>query len=141
MGSIMGNVKDLAIGSGVALVGMAAGRTISNLIPFSSSNPSTQPVVDFAKGTVVAIAIRMFGQKVLGRDLARIAAIGAMIGPTKNLILAYAPSASSFLGAYDSPMAMPRFSRAGRIAAYPGGVASYSGGGDGMGSYSEVYPG
>lgn len=139
VGSMVNQAKDLFVGAGVGLVGMAAGRTISNMIPFNATSPAQQPLFDFAKGAIVAVAIRVLGEKVVGRDYARIAAIGALLIPTKNLIVNYAPGASNFLGASDGVMAMPRFTNARRIAAYPGGVASYAGG-EGMGAYSDSYP-
>jgi hypothetical protein len=110
--------------SGVALAGMAAGRTISNMIPFGGS-----PLIDFAKGTAVAIGIRMLGEKMIGRDLARVAAIGAMLGPTRSLIVGYFPTAGSFLGAYGGGgvMALPRIPARSTISSYSGAMQGYDG--------------
>lgn len=125
MGGMLGQVTTLLKESGVALLGMAAGRTISNLIPFGG----TSPLVKFAKGTVVAIGIRMLGEKVIGRDLARIAALGAMLAPTRELVIGYFPTASTFLGAYDGGgvMMLPRIPARATISSYSGGMGGYDG--------------
>lgn len=109
---------DLAKSAGVGLLGMAAGRTVSNMIPFGG----TDPLMNFAKGTAVAIGIRVFGEKVLGRDMARMAAVGAMLGPTKDLVTHFLPSASTFLGAGSgyAVMSMPRIPVARTISSYAG---------------------
>jgi hypothetical protein len=135
MGGIVGQVTGLLKESGVALLGMAAGRTISNMIPIGG----TDPIMKFAKGTVVAIGIRMLGEKVMGRDLARIAAIGAMIGPTRELVVGYFPTASTFLGGYagGGVMALPRIPARQTISAYSGQVSGYDGNaGVSVGSYA-----
>lgn len=117
---IVGQIQDLGIGAGVGLLGMAAGRTVGNMIPFGAGDP----VMTFVKQTAIAIGIRVFGAKVLGNDLARIAAIGAMLNPTKDLVVSLVPQAATFLGA--SPMALPGYPRS--IAAYSRpSVGSYSG--------------
>ena len=121
---MLGQVTTLFKESGVALLGMAAGRTISNMIPIGG----TSPLVKFAKGTVVAIGIRMLGEKVVGKDLARVAAIGAMLLPTKDLIVGYFPTASTFLGGYaGGVMALPRIPARQTISSYSGGMAGYDG--------------
>jgi hypothetical protein len=129
MGGMLGQVTTLFKESGVALLGMAAGRTISNLIPIAE----TSPLIAFAKGTVVAIGIRMLGEKVIGRDLARVAAIGAMLMPVKNLVVGYFPTASTFLGSYagnlGGVMAMPRIPARSTVTGYDGNaqtVGSYA---------------
>ena len=125
MGGMLGQVTTLFKESGVALLGMAAGRTISNLIPIGG----TSPLVKFAKGTIVAIGIRMLGEKVIGRDLARVAAIGAMLVPTQQLVIGYFPDASTFLSGYaqGGVMALPRIPARQTIAAYSGGMAGFDG--------------
>lgn len=140
MGSMLGGVKESFIGAGAVLGGMAAGRFVSSMIPLNASNAAQQPLYDFAKGVLVSIGVRMLGRKVIGRKYADLAAIGVLVGPSRNLILSYVPGASPFLG--NGVMAMPRFTSGGRLpsgtAAYPGGVAAYS---DGLSAYSESYPG
>jgi len=132
---------DLVKMSGAALAGGALGKTITKLIPFGDP---TNPLLNFGKGAAVAIGIRVLSQKVVGRDMARFAAVGAMMGPLKDLIVAYAPGASAYLGASDAPMFFPRPIH-GRIGSYSG-AGSYASGDEmgedaGMGSYSgaEVY--
>lgn len=130
MGGIMGMGLDLVKSSGAALVGAAVGRTVSNLLPIAGG-----PVVNFAKGTAVAILIRMLGAKFIGQETARFAAVGAMLGPTKDLILSFAPQAAPFLsgdGVMYLPPTVPAFS------AYSGSEdGSYEDvAGAGMGAYA-----
>jgi hypothetical protein len=128
---IVRQVTDLGTGALAALAGAAAGRTVSSLIPFGG----TDPIMNFVKGAVVAIGIRMVAPKVgLNARLADLASIGAIMGPTKDLVVSFVPQASAFLG--EGPMAMPRMIRQPRrLASYSGtpevsdGLSSYSGGG------------
>lgn len=131
LGNIGGQVIDLLKSSGFALAGAAVGRTVSGLIPIGSP---TDPIINFAKNTVVAIAIRTFGARVIGQEAAKMAAVGAMLGPTKDLIVGFVPQAESFLGRSDAVMYLPRIP-AGRMSSYAGadpaeidsGMGSYSG--------------
>lgn len=141
MGSVIGGIKESFLGAGAVLGGMAAGRFVSSMIPLNASNAAQQPLYDFAKGVLVSIGVKMLGRKVIGQKYADLAAIGVLVGPSRNLILSYAPSASAFLGS--GVMAMPRFTVGGGrvgpgVQAYPGGVAAYSN--DGLSAYSENYP-
>lgn len=129
---IVGQVKDLGIGAGVGLLGMAAGRTISNMIPFGQGDP----IMGFAKSTAVAIGIRIFGAKVLGNDLARIAAIGAMLNPTKDLLISFVPQAQQFLGASTGVMYLPSFPTSRSIASYAGASGGEVSDGEELGSYA-----
>lgn len=121
---------DLVKSSGAALVGAAVGRTVSNFIPVSGG-----PVVNFAKSTAVAIAIRVFGGKFVGQEVARFAAVGAMLGPLKDLIVSFAPQAAPFLSGDgvmylpSIPAGMPQFS-----AYAEGSEGSYEDAG--MGAYA-----
>lgn len=121
--------------SGAALVGGAAGRMLSNLIPIGGS-----PIVNFAKGVVVAVAIKKLGSRFLGNDLATYAAVGAMLGPTKDLITSFAPGAGAFLGASNGALYFPPpiYSNAG-LAAYSGDVDGAEVSVDtGMGAYADA---
>lgn len=138
MKGIGGTALELGKGALAVGVGMAASRTLGGMIPLNASNPSQQPLYDAAKGVVVAIAIKKFGGKIVPQRYADLAAIGALVTPIRSLIVGYLPSAGQYLGD-GGVMAMPRFTGARRIAAYPGGVAAYAH--DGMGAYSESYPG
>lgn len=103
---IPGQIMDLGTGAVVALAGGAVSRMASTLIPFGG----VSPLANFAKGTLVAIGIRVFGEKLIGRENARIAAIGALMAPTRDLVVSFVPDASRFLGAYATGvMAMPTF--------------------------------
>lgn len=103
-GGFLNQTRDLATSSVAALAGAAVGRTVSNLIPFGGS-----PVVNFAKGAAVAIAIRTFGERLIGREAARFAAVGAMLAPVKDLIVSFVPQAETFLGRSDQVMYLPAF--------------------------------
>jgi hypothetical protein len=143
LGGLMRDGKDLLIGTGFALGGMAVGRFVASNVPLNVNNAQLQPYVDFGKGVAVAVAIQMFGSKAIGRDNARLAAIGALVVPVKNLVISFMPQAANFLGAYDRPTAMPGFTSTGRMNAYPprAQVSAYPSAG--MGSYAshESYAG
>lgn len=130
-GGVFGKVKDVAIGAGVVLGGMAVGRTVSNLIPIGTAG---DPVVDAIKGVGIGLGIRIFGEKMIGRDYARLAAIGAVVNPLKALITHYAPGAATFLGA--GPLPFPRYPNAVRALQAP--ISSYPGS-NGMASYPSTY--
>jgi len=129
-GGLVGGAIELTKNTGAALVGAAVGRTVSNFIPISGG-----PVVNFAKSTAVAIAIRMLGARFVGQETARFAAVGAMLGPLKDLILSFAPQAAPFLSGDGVmylpgiPAGMPQFS-----AYAEGGEGSYQD--EAMGAYA-----
>jgi len=134
-GGILSTTVGLFKASGAALVGGAAGRMISNLIPIGGS-----PIVNFAKGVLVAVAIKKLGSRFLGNDLASFAAVGAMLGPTKDLITSFVPGATGFLGASNGALYFPR-----PIYGNTPGLSAYSGDADGtdvsedtgMGAYAD----
>jgi hypothetical protein len=105
---------DLGTGAVVALAGSAVSRTVSGFIPFGG----TSPIANFAKGTLVAIGIRVFGEKLIGRENARIAAIGAMMTPTRDLVVSFVPQVGPYLGTYAGVLAMPTFPGTRGLAAY-----------------------
>lgn len=137
LGQGLGLVKD----TGFALVGAAAGRFISNAIPFGQGDP----VMSFAKSALLAIAARKFGGRVLGADGARMVAVGMLLGPTKDAALSIAPQLSPFLGSrgdvmyFDDPRlaayATPRALQA--YAADDSGYAMDQG--EGVGAYSDPF--
>lgn len=92
--AILGQVMQLAGDSVAVLGGQAVGRFVAGLIPVAGG-----PAVDIAKGALVAIGIKMFGGRVVGGDMARIAAAAAFAAPLRDGILAVAPGAAPFLGA------------------------------------------
>jgi len=133
-GGILNTTIGLFKASGAALVGGAAGRMASNLIPIGGS-----PIVNFAKGVIVAVGIKKLGSRFLGNELATYAAVGAMLGPTKDLITSFVPGATGFLGASNGAMYFPPpiYSNAG-LAAYSGDVDGADVSVDtGMGAYSD----
>jgi hypothetical protein len=143
----MGSFIDLAKGSAAILVGQALGRTISTKIPIGDLS---NPFLNAAKSGVVAIAIRKFGARAVGPDLARLAAMGAFASALQQLIVSVVPQAASFLGASDSVMILPAIPGRDRIGVYSadtgdnigplGAYAAYAP--SSMGSYtSDGYPG
>lgn len=107
--------------AGAVLVGGAISRTVSGFIPFGGSPP-----IDLAKGAVIAVAIDRFGARVVGRDVAHMLAIGALVSPLKNALLAYLPpSVGAFLGSYDlggigSYSAIPAPAQGSEMGSYAG---------------------
>lgn len=140
-GGIMGRSVRTLTRTGVVLGGIAVGRFVSNLIPIGNGSP----IVNFAKGAAVAIAIQELAPRVIGRSLAEDAAVGALLAPVKDLVVSFVPQAQDFLGRSDQVMYLPRIPN--RVASYQeaewimgsedegAGLESYSGQG-GMGSYS-----
>jgi hypothetical protein len=137
LGGIGGQVFTLAKDAVAVMAGQALGRTVTNLIPFGGNTP----VINAGKGLLVAIGIKKFGSKVVSKDLADMLAIGALLGPLKDLIVSVAPQAGAFLS---GGFAMPRM--IGSYAAYPTvrggaaeGVDTYAQGGEGLGAYAEPW--
>ena len=136
---MVGQVIGLAQDAGSALIGAAVGRTVSGMIPIGGD----QPIVKFAKGTAVAIAIKLFGRRLVGERVASMAAVGAMIGPLKDVIVSFVPQSSQFLGASDGGVMYLPGIPASSLQAYAGDQgAEYVGEDTGMGSYSgDIYGG
>lgn len=139
MGSgIVGTAVGLAKDAGAGLIGAALGRTVSNMIPIGG----TSPVVSFAKNAIVAIAIKQFGKRFLGERFASYAAVGAMIGPTRDLIVSFVPGASGFLGENGGVTYFPTTPAYRSLQAYSDvdGTSADMASEVGMGSYSgDVY--
>jgi hypothetical protein len=127
---IVAQLVGLAKDTGAVLVGGAVGRVASNVLP-SFGNP----IADAAKGFAIAIGVRMFGGKLVGNDMARLAAAGAAQVPLKNLIVGFVPQAATFLGDYEAQ---------GALMGEYSDVSGYLDAGDmvevaeNMGSYSDV---
>lgn len=99
------------------LAGQTLGRTISGAIPFGG----TSPIAAFAKGALVAIVIKKVGGRMLPADLVNALAVGAMMGPIKDVVVAYFPQAGQFLGAYsEGVMFMPPIHSLAAIGSYSG---------------------
>jgi hypothetical protein len=118
------------------LVGGAAARTVSNLIPIQMSG-----YAGVAKDAAVAVGVRMLAAKMLGQDAARFIGAGAMQIPLKSLITTIMPGAAALLGTYDSlgaymaPQAMGDYlPRSGGFAGQP-----YGAGMNELGEYIETY--
>jgi len=127
---IVAQVIGLAKDTGAVLVGGAVGRVANNMLP-SFGNP----IADAAKGFAIALGVRMFGGKLVGPDMARLAAAGAATVPLKNLIVGFVPQAADFLGEYEVQSSL--------MGSYSD-VSGYLDAGDAvevaenMGAYSEV---
>lgn len=93
---IISQVKTLAMDTVMVGVGGAAQRVAQKYLPAMAN-----PLLDAAKGTVVAIAVGMVGRKFLGAERARFLAAGAMLPVLKNAVTAYVPGAADFLGDYE----------------------------------------
>lgn len=122
---VIGLGKDTA----VVLVGSAASRFVGNLIPFGNDGG----LAGVAKGALIAVGIRTFGARFVGADMARLAAVGAMIGPLQSAIAITVPGAAQFFG-------VPEVAAA-SLSSYS---SDYIGGGEladgsGMDSYSEAF--
>lgn len=107
---VFGQVQQLAVDTGLTLVGGAGGRTIGGMLPAFAN-----PFADAAKGTLVALGLRWVGVRFLGAERGRFIAAGAMQPVLKNLIVGLVPGLSPFLGDYE-PMGAYSLSDA-----YPGG--------------------
>ena len=81
----------------LVLGGSVGGNLVGKILPTFGN-----PYLDAAKGTAVAVGIRMLGQRMLGRDRARFLGAGAMQPVLKGLIVALAPSAAPFLADYET---------------------------------------
>lgn len=112
MGGIGGQAFGLVKDAGATLIGAAVGRTVSNLIPLGGDTP----VMGFVKSALIAVGLKVYGKRFLGERFASYAAVGAMIGPTKDLIVSFVPGAASFLGE-SGPMYFP---------SVPAGLRAYS---------------
>lgn len=92
--------------SGTVLGGGIVGRVVTDMLPaVAPQGKAESPVVTAAKGTLVAIGVRMLAKRFLGADVATDLAIGAMQVPLKTLIVGFAPAenrdkVASFLGDY-----------------------------------------
>lgn len=124
--------KQAVVDASMVLVGGAASKTISKMIPFGGS-----PVIDLAKGLVVAIALRKVSNKFLGGDKARFVAAGALAAPLKDAIVGYVPGAAGFLGE-DDLAAYSSMAAYSDVAGYVEGTGSFTPEGADLGAYSEI---
>lgn len=121
---IVGMIKQSAIDAGATLVGGAAARMASGLLPLPKDG-----LAGVGTGLGVAVLIRIAAQKVVSHDTARFIGAGAMQVPLKSLITTFVPQAGAFLGDYD------------HVGAYQlnqPGVGDYLQSG-GMASYQQQY--
>jgi hypothetical protein len=138
---IGGDVFTLAKDAVAVMAGQALGRTVTNLIPFGGNTP----VINAGKGLLVAIAIKKFGRKAVSGDLADMLAIGALIGPLKDLIVSVVPQAGSFLsGGYAMPRMIGSYASYAPYQTVRGGAAdgvdTYVQGGENLGAYAYAEP-
>jgi len=124
--------KQAVVDASMVLVGGAASKTISKMIPFGGS-----PVIDLAKGLVVAIGLRKISNKFLGGDKARFVAAGALAAPLKDAIVGYVPGAAGFLGE-DDLSAYSSMAAYSDVAGYVEGTGSFTPDASDLGAYSEI---
>lgn len=93
---IIAQVKQLTMDTIMVTAGGAVQRVAAKFLPTMSN-----PLVEAAKGTAVAVAVGIAGRRFLGADRARFLAAGAMMPVLKNVVTAYLPSASAFMGDYE----------------------------------------
>jgi hypothetical protein len=127
---LMATGKQAVVDASMVVVGGAAAKTISGFIPFGGT-----PVVDLAKGLVVAIALRKVGNKFLGGDKARFLAAGALASPLKDALIGFVPGAAQYLG--EDMSAYSSIAAYSDVAGYIDGTGSFAEP-SGVSSYSEV---
>jgi len=106
--SILGTLKQGVVDAGYTLLGGAASRFASKVIPLSDDG-----VTGIGKSVGVALAIAIASRKVVGADAARFITAGAMQVPLKKIAETYLPSVAPFLGSY------------GELSSYEGGINGY----------------
>lgn len=94
---ILAVVKETAIDTAMVLGGSIGGNMVAKLLPVMGN-----PWLEAAKGTAVAVGVRMLGDKFVGRDKARFLGAGAMQPVLKQLIITLAPASAPFLADYES---------------------------------------
>ena len=94
---ILRQLRQGAMDAGATLVGGAAGRMVTGLLPLPKDG-----IAGVASSLAVALAVGVAARKVVGSDTARFITAGAMQVPIKNLITTFVPQAGAFLGDYDS---------------------------------------
>ena len=127
---LMATGKQAVVDASMVVVGGAAAKTISGFIPFGGS-----PVVDLAKGLIVAIGLRKVGNKFLGGDKARFLAAGALASPLKDALVGFVPGAAQYLG--EDMSAYSSIAAYSDVAGYIDGTGSFAEP-SGVSSYSEI---
>lgn len=94
--AILSQVKQMAMDTVLVTAGGAVQRVAGKFLPAMAN-----PLLDAAKGTLVAVAVGMGGRKFLGNERARFLAAGAMLPVLKNIVTAYLPAAAGYLGDYE----------------------------------------
>lgn len=94
--ALVGQVKQLVMDTALLAAGGAVQRGVSKVIPVMSN-----PLLEAAKGTAIAVGVGMLGRRFVGNERARYLAAGAMLPVLKNIVTAYVPSAAAFLGEYE----------------------------------------
>lgn len=124
-----------------AVVGKAASRSVSSMIPFGGSGAA-----DIAKQAVVAVGLGMVADKFLPKRRAEFIVAGALMGPIESAIrAANIPVISGALGSYSLGSYVPRPLGAGlqpALGAIPANIVasptSPAAGARGMGSYDHA---
>lgn len=128
-GGLVGDLATLGGQTVAALAGAALGRRIAALIPVAD-DPGKAPIISWAKAALIALGLKMVNRKFLRLPSQYVdaAALGVLLGPTKDVIVGFVPEAGNYLG--DVMTLQPFSGMVGRRA-----LASYSM--NGMGAYAE----
>jgi hypothetical protein len=95
--AILSQLKQGVMDAGATLVGGAAARTVSGLLPLPKDG-----LAGVASGLAVALGIGIAARKFSRGDTARFLTAGAMQVPVKALITTFVPQAGAYLGDYDN---------------------------------------
>lgn len=94
--AVFAQLKQGAMDAGATLVGGAAARMASGVLPLPKDG-----LAGVASGLAVALGVGYAARKVVRGDTARFITAGAMQVPIKALITTFVPGAGAFLGDYD----------------------------------------
>lgn len=95
--ALFAQLRQGAMDAGAALVGGAAGRIVTGMLPLPKEG-----LAGVASSLAVALGVGFAARKVVSADTARFITAGAMQVPIKNLITTFVPQAGAFLGDYDN---------------------------------------
>lgn len=117
--SVAGQLTDLATGGAAGIAGMAVGQfaltKIAPSIVAATDSATTAAFKRFAIGAGLAGVTAVMGPRVMSRRLAEAAALGMLLPALKDVAVALAPEAATYLGRSDFERTFP-----GRGSAFAG---------------------